>query len=208
MSASRSSGSSRPIEIRAMLGVTPARASSSSEWPHCDVSTGRLQRLSTPPRLAARLIDSVAGRRIAPRDRSRRRDRGRPSRQSRSSGASRSRDRGATRGPGSRRARRARAARAALAMASALAFCRSTRTASVLSPLPSAYAAYGSRTAPTSFRALSTLLDDLARSGQHPGSHVAVPIEVLRGAVHDDVDAEGQRLLIDRAGEGVVDDRE
>ena len=31
--------------------------SSSSVWPHCDVSTGRLLRLSTPPRLAARLID-------------------------------------------------------------------------------------------------------------------------------------------------------
>ena len=46
--------------------------------------------------------------------------------------------------------------RAALATASALAFCRSTRTASVLSPRPSAYAAYGSRTAPTSLRALST----------------------------------------------------
>ena len=35
--------------------VTPARSSSSSVWPHCEVSTGRLHRLSTPPRLAARL---------------------------------------------------------------------------------------------------------------------------------------------------------
>ncbi len=43
--------------MRAMLAVTPARESSSAEWPHWDVRMGRLQRLSTPPRLAARLID-------------------------------------------------------------------------------------------------------------------------------------------------------
>ena len=34
--------------------VTPARCSSSGVWPHCEVRTGRLHRLSIPPRLAAR----------------------------------------------------------------------------------------------------------------------------------------------------------
>ena len=48
------SGISRPIDSRAMLRVTPASASCASVWPHCEVSTGRLHRLSTPPRLAAR----------------------------------------------------------------------------------------------------------------------------------------------------------
>ena len=39
-----------------MPRVTPAFASSSSVRPYCDVRIGRLQMLSTPPRLAARLI--------------------------------------------------------------------------------------------------------------------------------------------------------
>ena len=35
---------------------TPAFTSSSSVNPYCDVRIGRLQMLSTPPRLAARLM--------------------------------------------------------------------------------------------------------------------------------------------------------
>ncbi len=123
-----------------MLGVTPARASSSSEWPHWDVSTGRLQRLSTPPRLAARLM-------ICSRSKNARRAvvaaadvEADHAAEARSSGASRWRDRDATRGPDSRRARRAASLRAHCATASAFAFCALTRTASVLSPRPSAYA--------------------------------------------------------------------
>ena len=44
-------------------------------------------------------------------------------------------------------------------------------------------------------------------AGQHSRRDVAVAVEVLRGAVHDEVDAKRQRLLIDRARERVVDDR-
>ena len=45
---------SSPTDSRIMPRVTPAAASCSSVKPYCDVSTGRLQRLSMPPRLAAR----------------------------------------------------------------------------------------------------------------------------------------------------------
>ena len=42
--------------------------------------------------------------------------------------------------------------------------------------------------------------------GREPADHVAVAAEVLGGGVHDDVGAEGERLLQRRRGEGVVDD--
>ncbi len=50
--------------------------------------------------------------------------------------------------------------------------------------------------------------EQLRRSHQRPRGHVAVTVQVLRGAVHDEIDAKRDRLLIDRAGEGVVDDRD
>ncbi len=42
--------------------------------------------------------------------------------------------------------------------------------------------------------------------GDEPADDVAVPAEVLGGRVHDDVGAEGERLLQVRRGERVVDD--
>ena len=58
---------SRPTDSRIMPRVTPAAASCSSVNPYCDVSTGRLQRLSVPPRLAARLNDRAGDRRTGRR---------------------------------------------------------------------------------------------------------------------------------------------
>ena len=48
--------------------------------------------------------------------------------------------------------------------------------------------------------------DERRRAGHHTASHVAVAVEVLRRALHGQVDPEGERQLIDRAGERVVDD--
>ena len=66
---------SSPTDSRTMPRVTPAAASCSSVNPYCDVSTGRLQRLSVPPRLAARLNDLQPVEDAAGRRRSRRRHR-------------------------------------------------------------------------------------------------------------------------------------
>ena len=52
----RSAASSTPRETRTDPGSTPASASCSSVYPWCDVWTGRLTSVSTPPRLAARAI--------------------------------------------------------------------------------------------------------------------------------------------------------
>ncbi len=50
------------------------------------------------------------------------------------------------------------------------------------------------------------LLQQRPRTGDHAGRHVGVAVQVLGGALHRQVDAERQRLLVDRAGEGVVED--
>src|SRR5262245_3007405 len=44
------------------------------------------------------------------------------------------------------------------------------------------------------------------RSGHHAAGYVAVAVEVLGRALHREIDAERQRLLVDRARERVVDD--
>ena len=44
------------------------------------------------------------------------------------------------------------------------------------------------------------------RAHQRAGRDIAVAVEVFRGRVHDEVDAERRRLLIDRARKRVVDD--
>src|SRR4029453_14339312 len=49
-------------------------------------------------------------------------------------------------------------------------------------------------------------LDHGRRTDQGAGSHVAVAVEVLRRAVHHQIDTERNRLLVHGAGEGVVDD--
>ena len=120
------------------LCVTPARSSSSAVWPHCEVSTGRLQRLSMPPRLAARLND------LQPIEEARRalvaarRGRRTPSRRSRTSAAPRARDPDATRARGSRRGRRAGPCASQRRPPSRSRSGAATRTASVFSPRPSA----------------------------------------------------------------------
>ena len=50
-------------------------------------------------------------------------------------------------------------------------------------------------------------IDHRRRSDEHTGGDVGVAVEVLRRAVHHEIDAERQRLLIDGTGEGVVDHR-
>jgi hypothetical protein len=45
----------------------------------------------------------------------------------------------------------------------------------------------------------------VCRPRQRPGRHVGMAIQVLGRAVHHDVDAEPNRLLVQRGGEGVVD---
>src|SRR5207245_6791722 len=47
-----------------------------------------------------------------------------------------------------------------------------------------------------------------SRTRDHSAGHVAVAVEIFCRALHREIDAEGQRLLIDRAREGVVDDRQ
>ena len=61
---------------------------------------------------------------------------------------------------------------------------------------------------PDELPGLEELLDELLRPCQRPGGDIAVAVEILRGAVHHDVDAERQRLLIDGARERVVEDRQ
>ena len=90
----------------------------------------------------------------------------------------------------------------------ALALCRATRSGSVFSPRLSAYAGCGSMTPPSSRRVLPIGRQQRARSRQHPAGDVAVTVQVLRRALHRQVDAQGERLLVDRAGEGVVDARQ
>ncbi len=121
--------------------------------------------------------------------------------------ARRWRDRDATRGPDSRRARLGRARSSAVASASALAFWRADAYRERLQSPAERVGGVRIEDGADELASLEYLLDDLGRSGEHAGGHVAVAVEILGRAVHDDVDAERQRLLIDRAGERVVDDR-
>ena len=63
-------------------------------------------------------------------------------------------------------------------------------------------------TPPSSRRVLPIGASSARDARQHPAGDVAVTVEVLRGALHRQVDAQGQRLLIDRTGEGIVDARQ
>jgi len=47
-------------------------------------------------------------------------------------------------------------------------------------------------------------VQELRRAGQRPGGHVGVAVQVLGGAVPDQIDAEVDRPLIERCREGVV----
>ena len=49
-------------------------------------------------------------------------------------------------------------------------------------------------------------LDQLVRPCDDTRGHVAMAVEVLCGGVHDEIDAEGQRKLIETRSEGVVRD--
>ena len=91
---------------------------------------------------------------------------------------------------------------------SAFALCCAIRSGSVFRPRPSAYAGYGSITVPSSRRACSIGATSAARPGHDAAGHVAVAVQVLRRALHRQVDAERERLLVDRARERVVDDRQ
>ena len=50
--------------------------------------------------------------------------------------------------------------------------------------------------------------DQRLRAGDHAAGDVAVAVQVFRRALHRQIDAERQRLLVDRAGERVVDHRQ
>ena len=51
-------------------------------------------------------------------------------------------------------------------------------------------------------------VDERRAAGERAGGDVAVAVQVLRRRVHDEIDAESERLLIDRARERVVDHRD
>ena len=60
-------------------------------------------------------------------------------------------------------------------------------------------------TPPNSFLARQPF-DDGPGAHQRAGGDVAVPVQILRRGVHDQIHAERQRLLIHRTGKGVVED--
>ena len=144
----------------------------------------------------------------ARRGRSRRQDRRTPSRRIHASASPPARDPDALRAPGSRPGRTRLSFDNQRATAIALALCRSTRIASVFSPRPSAYAACGSSTVPSFLRASRMRAMCASLPARAPAGHVAVAVQVLRRAVHHEIDAEGDRLLVDRAGKGVVEHRD
>jgi hypothetical protein len=49
--------------------------------------------------------------------------------------------------------------------------------------------------------------DERGAPGDRSGEQIVVAAEVLGGGVDDQIDAEGERALVDRRGEGRVDDR-
>ena len=60
-------------------------------------------------------------------------------------------------------------------------------------------------TPPSSRRVLPIGPSSAARAREHAAGDVAVSVQVFRGALHREVDAHRERLLIDRAGKRVVD---
>ena len=106
-------------------------------------------------------------------------------------------------------ARRSRAGRArATRRARARSRCGAPCAAAASSARGRAHRpACGSRIVPSSRRVRSTRCTSVRASGHRPRRDVAVPVEVLRRAVHHEIDAERQRLLVDRAGERVVEHR-
>jgi hypothetical protein len=99
------------------------------------------------------------------------------------------------------------------ARSSAFWLLRSTRRARVLMPRSTRKLSNGPWIAPTAFwmkpsRSRSVWWCALGADHRHAADHVRVAVHVLGGRVHDDVDAQFQRALHDRAGEGVVADGE
>ena len=63
-------------------------------------------------------------------------------------------------------------------------------------------------TVPTQAARLLDRRHERGASRDDAAGDVAVAVEVLRRALHREVDAQRERLLVDRAGERVVDDRQ
>ena len=93
------------------------------------------------------------------------------------------------------------------ASAMPLALCCAIRTGSVLVPRSTSHESNGDRIAPAAFWTNLQPLDVVvARRDDDAADAVAVAVQVLRGAVRDEVGAELDRALQARAGKGVVDD--
>ena len=90
----------------------------------------------------------------------------------------------------------------------AVSLWRSMRTGSVRMPRRPFVASKGDAQAPCSTRVGPDGVDQVALARHHAERGVVVAGDALRGRVQHEVDAERQRLLDDRRGEGGVDQRE
>ena len=178
--------------------------------PHCDVSTGRLHRLSTPPRLAARLKTCRRSKKRAARVVAAADVDAHHAAEAAHLALRRSRGRGAMPGPGSTprvdarvRLEPARNRHRVRVVALDAQRRSSSRRARARTPPPDRGRVAEHLRAPS--RSARS-----ARAG--PASAPAVtsvwPLRYFVDAVHHEIDAERDRLLIDRAGERVVDDRD
>ena len=87
------------------------------------------------------------------------------------------------------------------------------RSASVLTPRSARKLSNGPAIAPTAFcrkrQPLAPLgLALVAADDRDAADHVGVAVQILGGRVHDDVEAQFERTLHERAGEGVVGHRD
>ena len=110
-------------------------------------------------------------------------------------------------GPGRSPSSPSGASRGTRASARPLLECCAIRSASVLVPRSTSHESNGLRIAPAAFwMNFSHSMSSSRDADDDAADRVAVAVEVLRRAVHDDVGAERERPLQARARERVVDD--
>src|SRR5690606_18349400 len=76
-----------------------------------------------------------------------------------------------------------------------------------LEPAPQQKAGFRVRAASQNVEPLLDCTDALLRADYGPRTHVGVSVQILRRAVHHDVEADLERAKIHGSGEGIVDDR-
>ena len=163
--------------------------------------------VSTPPRLSASAISRTRLQHAPRRSRATEVER-RACRRSRASAAWRARAADAPAAPDRRPARPSGAPRGTRASARPFALCCAIRSGSVLVPRSTSHESNGLRIAPAAFwMNCSHSMSLVAHGDDDAADAVAVAVQVLRRAVHDEVGAELDRPLHARAGERVVDDQ-